>query len=295
MPSLSNPTISKMSFPLMRKNTYPNKFLIQNSPTPDESFQTPNGEINELDFDTFKNNNNRNQNLSVYEPDLDSFKNANNNLNASVYYTPKAYKSQISNLSTSSAEEYRTPNGSFTNSEVFPVELRKSCSCSVVEQRVKNMSTIDEIVDSSVSLKKNQLKNSNNQTNRTNLPSTETNLPANKTNLNSKNSDCILRSKSNNQIPTMKPLNQMQSPKSESNLFRKISQKSKDNLLAFLTPSMRRRSDVKNHSTPNPSPRNSLFKIPGFPVQKQLRSLPETRATSLSSLKSGMIGADAQR
>lgn len=285
MASLSNPTISKMSFPLMRKNTYPNKFLTQNSPTPDESFQTPNGELNEPDFDAFKNDNNQNQNSSGYESDFDSFKNANNNLNATVYYTPKAYKSQISNLSSSSAEEYRTPNGSFTNSDVFPVELRKSCSCSVVEQRVKNMSTIDEIVDNSISIQKNQLRNSTNQKN----------LPSNRTSLPTKTSDSISRSKSNNQIPSMKPSNRMQSPKSEGNLFRKISQKSKDNLLAFLTPSMRRRNDVKHHSTPNPSPRNGHFKIPGSPVQKQLRSLPETRATSLSSLKSGMIGMDAYR
>lgn len=273
----------------MRKNTYPNKFLIQNSPTPDESFQTPNSEINGLDFDSFKNNNNQNQNSSGYESDFDSFKNANNNLNATVYYTPKAYKSQISNLSTSSAEEYRTPNGSFTNSEVFPVELRKSCSCSVVEQRVKNMSTIDEIVDNSIPIRKNQLSNQKNE------PVKQSNLPLNRSSLPTKPYDSISRSKSNNQIPSIKPSNQMQSPKSESNLFRKISQKSKDNLLAFLTPSMRRRNEVRDHSTPNPSPRNSHFKIPGSPVQKQLRSLPETRATSLSSLKSGMIGMDAHR
>lgn len=279
MPSLSNSAIPKMSFPLMRINTFPSRFLNAHNTSPEEVYATPNGEIMFEPNFLKKNKLNANGNAS---PEVDRNNRSDSNLDATQYHTPKAYYSQISNTSSSSAEEYKTPDSTLTKKELFPsnvTELRKSCSSSVVDQRVKSMSTIKEHVI-------NQSSDSSEES------------------CEDKNENCLLadkhltngvsRSKSDFEIPRISPT----SVKSEK-LFNKIGNKS-DSLWAFLTPHLKRKSssDIGKQSTPNnkSSPTNSLFKIPGSPIHKHsLRSLPETRTTSLNSLKSGYSGADAQQ
>lgn len=128
MTSLSNSSIPKMSFPLMRINTFPSRFLNAHntSTSPDDVYSTPNGDV------------------MLFEPNFQK----NPNFNTSEYHTPKA---NSNNTSTSSTEEYKTPDSSLTTTkkELFPptnfnTQLRKSNSSTIIDQRVKNMSTIKE-------------------------------------------------------------------------------------------------------------------------------------------------------
>lgn len=275
MSSLSNSAIPKMSFPLMRINTFPSRFLNAHNTSPEEVFSTPNGDV--MFEPTFvakgklKN--------GIISPQ--SVKNNNDSsLNGTEYHTPKTYHSQISNVSSSSAEEYKTPDSTLTKKELFPpavvVEIRKSCSSSVVDQRVKSMSTIKEHV-----------VNRSSDTSESSDDRNENHLAA-KSHL----TNGVLRSKSDFEIPRVSPTSKAE------NVFQKIGQKS-DSLWAFLTPHLKRKSssDIGKQSTPNKaSPTNSLFRIPGSPIHKHsLRSLPETRTTSLNSLRSGYSGADVQQ
>lgn len=237
MTSLSNSTIPRMSFPLMRINTFPSRFLnAHNTSSPEDVYGTPNGDV-------------------MFEPNFN--KTSKTNLDKSEYHTPKGYNSQISNTSSSSTEEYKTPDSSLTKKELFPpnfVELRKSCSSSVVDQRVKSMSTIKEHVANhlSDSSESSEDKKSNSDDHLTNG---------------------VLRSKSDLELlPDLR--------KNDSKAY---------SLWAFLTPHLKRKnSDVGKQSTPNASnPSNSLFKVPSSPIHKRsLRSLPETSTSSLNSLKS---------
>lgn len=242
---------SRMSFPLMRINTFPSRFSrLPNSPQ-DEVFSTPNGDIN-------------------HPPNFATPKNKNDSLDSTQYFTPKGYNRQVSNVSSSSAEEYRTPDGSLTKTDLFPSELRKSCSSSVVEQKIKNMSTINELSDNKIVNELVSIKNEKNSR------------------ASALSDEGVVRSKSSFEIP------RVASQSKSENVFHRLSQKS-DNILFFWTPSLKRKSasDLRNHSTPkNSSPSNSQYKIPGSPIQKHLRSLPETRTTSLSSLRSGYAGTD---
>lgn len=275
MPSLSNSTVPRMSFPLMRINTFPSRFLNAHNTSPEEVYATPNGDIMFEPNFSRKNKINVNGNVS-----LEGNENKSGDLNVTQYHTPKAYCSQISNTSSSSADEYKTPDSTLTKRELFPqdVELRKSCSSSVVDQRVKSMSTIKEHI-----------------INRSSGSSAESCEDKNGNYLEANNHKCngVLRSKSDFEIPRVSP-----TTVKSGNVFQKIGQKS-DSLWAFLTPHLKRKSssDIGKQSTPNrSSPTNSLFKIPGSPIHKHsLRSLPETRTTSLSSLRSGYSGTDAQQ
>lgn len=245
MTSLSNTAIPRMSFPLMRINTFPSRFLnVHNnsnnnsSTSPEDVYATPNGDV-------------------VFEPNFKK----DERLNVSEYHTPKGYNSQMSNASSSSAEEFRTPDSSLTKKELFPpnfVELRKSCSSSVVDQRVKNMSTIKEHVA-------NHLLNDSSEESHSNSCDHLTNG--------------VSRSKSDFELP--------------GDLHHKSS-----SLWAFLTPHLKRKnSDVGKHSTPNTlNPGSSLFKVPSSPIRmRSLRSLPETATSSLNSLRSGYSAGEAQQ
>lgn len=268
MSSLSNSTIPRMSFPLMRINTFPSRFLNAHNTSPEEVYATPNGDV-------------------MFEPNFLKKKNANltpENGETTQYHTPQAYYSQNSNTSSSSTEEYKTPDTTLTKKELFPpnvTELRKSCSSSVIDQRVKSMSTIEEhVVNRSSDSSEDSFEDK-----------TENYVIVKRDNHLSSNG--VLRSKSDFEIPRVNP----RTVKTE-NIFSKISQKS-DSLWAFLTPHLKRKnsSDIGKQSTPNKSsPNNSFFKIPGSPIHKHsLRSLPETRTTSLNSLRSGYSGAETQQ
>lgn len=274
MPSLSNSAIPRMSFPLMRINTFPSRFLNAHSTSPEEIYATPNGDVM-FEPNFLRKNKVANTN-GIASPDVEQ--NNTDNLDVTEYHTPKAYHSQISNNSSSSADEYKTPDCTLTKKELFSdvVELRKSCSSSVVDQRVKSMSTIKEHI----------VNNRSSDSSEDSCEEKNNNLRADHL------TNGVLRSKSDFEIPRVNP-----TTKSES-VFQKISQKS-DSLLAFLTPHLKRKnsSDIGKQSTPNKSsPPDSLFRIPGSPIHKHsLRSLPETRTTSLNSLRSGCSGTDAQQ
>lgn len=226
----------------MRINTFPSRFLHAHNTSPtDDVYATPNADI-------------------LFEPNFSTKNNKiDDDMNVSEYHTPKGYSSQISNNSTSSTEEYKTPDNSLTlKKELFPpnfVELRKSCSSSVVDQRVKSMSTIKEHVTNHLSDYSSEESGED------------------KTNSN----DYLARSKSDYELP--RPII-------------KTEQKS-HSLWAFLTPHLKRKNSNVKQSTPNkPNPGN-LFKVPNSPIQKRsLLSLPETSTSSLNSLKSGV---DAQQ
>lgn len=260
---MPNPNRSQVKFPQMRMNKLDKLLHVNNrSPQVDEVFSTPNGDV--VDAPNFTPNGKiTGKNGDVLQ---------NDSLDVTEYHTPKGYQSQISQVSSSSVEEYTTPNGSISGAELSPrfVELKKSCSCSVVEH--KNMSTIAEH-DGDVS-ERNEMTKKNNAV-------------ALDERLGTKG---VLRSKSNFEITRVSP-----TFKSDS-VFQRIGQKS-DSLLAFLTPHLKRKNAASFHSTPkNPSPTSSLFRVPSSPIQKRhLRSLPETRATSLSSLKSGFSGMEGQQ
>lgn len=243
MTSKPNPSLSQAKFQLMRLNKLDKLNYIH-----DEVFSTPNGDV--VDAPNFT-------------PNSKSSRKGNDSLNGTQYYTPRSYQSQVSHISSSSVEEYSTPNGSITGADLSPkpVELKKSCSCTAVEH-AKNMSTIAELSEHNVE-----------PTNTKNFELIGINS---RESLGSKG---VLRSKSNFEITRVSP-----TPKTES-VFQRLGQKS-DSLLAFLTPHLKRRN-ASFHSTPkNPSPSGSLFRVPSSPIVKRhLRSLPETRATSLSSLK----------
>lgn len=266
MTSLSNSAIPRMSFPLMRINTFPSRFLNAHNTSSDEVYATPNGDIM-FDPDFSKNGNEIVQN------------NSNTTMDISEYHTPKAYSSQISNISSSSTEEYKTPDSTLTKKELFPttfVELRKSCSSSLVDQRVKSMSTIKEDIVN----------------NRSSISSVDTCQDKNEQFSSLANG--VLRSKSDFELPRV-----IQITTESENDLRKIDYKSKS-LWAFLTPHLKRKnhhSIIGKQSTPNKSnPSSSLFKVPSSPIHKSsLRSLPETSTSSLNSLKSGYSAVDTQQ
>lgn len=260
----------------MRINTFPNRFLNAHNTSPEEVFATPNGDVMfEPNFSA------RNTKMKTNKGNVTAEIAQNKSMNVSEYHTPKGYSSQISNTSNSSTEEYKTPDSSLTKKELFPpsfVELRKSCSSSVVDQRVKNMSTIKEHVT-------NHLSDSSEDSCEDKAGS--------QSNLNDNFAVGVLRSKSDFEIPRALP-----SAADSENDFCKIDQKSYS-LWAFLTPHLKRKSNsnVGKQSTPKKSsPSNSLFKIPSSPIHKRsLRSLPETSTSSLNSLKSGYSGGDTQQ
>ncbi|KAJ8971920.1 hypothetical protein NQ317_008704 [Molorchus minor] len=237
-----------------RTHTYPKKINIPNTipSSNSEVYSTPSGVISSTPK---KSVNNVNGNISNYS-------------------TPKGYQSQTSYVSNSSAEEYKTPECSFINSktDIFSQnfnELQKSSSTSVVERIKSNMLTIDEVdhrkSDSSYD-KQKQMEN------RLSLVEVAKN----------RRNGGVLRSKSEFEIPRL-PIQPAE--KSFANKFFKS-----DSLFSFLTPRPKRKSVEEHRDSNNHSP-NGLFKAPASPIPK-LNSLPETRTTSLSSLRSGYSGND---
>lgn len=207
-----------------------------------------------------------------------------------IYYTPKNYQSQTSNISSSSAEEYKTPECSVIDGDIFTINVNTcSCSCNIAEQRVKNMSTINEMPD---------YRHSDNSdlANRFTTQIKIERSSFDEDNLHLKPTQGVLRSKSDFEIPRKSP-----TPKSES-IFQNFSHKS-DVMLSFLTPRAKRKAQnsnsvgLGNQSTPKQgSPTNSIFKIPGSPIPKfPQRSLPGTRTTSPTLFKSRLGVPDGQQ
>ncbi|XP_074039222.1 uncharacterized protein isoform X1 [Leptinotarsa decemlineata] len=192
-------------------------------------------------------------------------------LEFSCYSTPRGFLSQNSYVSNSSNDEYATPEVSFVNN-VFPRyfnELQKSSSTSVVERVRADDDTLG------VGL----VENRKSDTTHDKQPCHGNRLSLEEIEKNKKNSEGVLRSKSEFQIPRM-PILPPEKPFS-SRFF------SSDSLFSFLTPRPKRKSVTdRNGSGTRPS---LLTTVTPTPV---LKSLPDTRTTSLSSLRSGQSGND---
>ncbi|XP_050507053.1 uncharacterized protein LOC126884831 isoform X1 [Diabrotica virgifera virgifera] len=188
----------------------------------------------------------------------------------SMYGTPRSYQSQ---LSYSSADEYKTPEVSFNHrSDVFSqnfIELQKSSSTSVVERMKNNMLTVEDI----------QHRKSDTTSDRE--PTTDNRLSLKEIEKNRRNQEGVLRSKSEFEIPRM-PVQPPPEKSFSSKLF------SSESLFSFLTPRPKRKSISENNSPQQRHSPPNLFKVPN-PL---LKSLPETRTTSLSSLRSGHSAND---
>lgn len=190
----------------------------------------------------------------------------------SKYSTPKTYLTQNSYISNSSNDDYKTPEGSFFNgkTDIFSQnfnELQKSSSTSVVEQMRNNILPINEIIT----------RKSDNTYDKPNILGSRLSLK--ETEKNKRNTDGVLRSKSEFEIPKM-PL--VISEKSSLKFFN-------SDLLSFLTPRPKRKN-FNNQVLPSQSSPSSLFKVPPRSPLMNLKSLPETRTSSLSSLSSGITG-----
>lgn len=197
------------------------------------------------------------------------------------------YESQTSNISSSSAEEYKTPDCSFVENEQCSInfnsgyvgDIRKPCSCNVIEKRVTSMSIITEM--SNKSFNKNVLKMERNSFN--DLKSNEKHIAG------------VIRSKSDFEIPKKVEISKPES------FFQNFSQKS-DALFSFLTPRAKRKhqnSDfavIKNQSTPTHfNSQNNHIKILSSPIFKYSQhSLPGTRTTSPILLKSTLGAKEDQ-
>ncbi|XP_018578626.1 uncharacterized protein LOC108916712 isoform X2 [Anoplophora glabripennis] len=239
----------------IRTHTYPKKINIPNTIHASHSedvYSTPVGVITSTPIKAVVNNFIENESVSTYS-------------------TPKGYQTQVSYVSNSSAEEYKTPETTFINAktDIFSQnfnELQKSSSTSVVERIKTNMLTIDEVEH-----RKSDTTNNNSHfiDNRLSLEEMEK---------NKRNSvEGVLRSKSEFEIP------RMPNPPIEKSFASKFFKS--DSLFSFLTPRPKRKS-LSEQASPNRTSPTNLFKVPGSPVPK-LNSLPETRTTSLSSLRSG--------
>lgn len=179
-----------------------------------------------------------------------------NEADATKYYTPEVYQKQLSNISGSSTEDYKTPDESLdVKTDLFSQkfnELQKSSSTSLIELTVHphdSHGVLDQNRSSLESTVSNKLKHHNHQT--------------------------VAKSRSEFEIPRVN-----KSVKNERNRF--VSGFFKNELSAFLTPILKRK--------------NNQFKAPNSPIlPSKLHSLPETRTTSLNSLRSGTAGNDGQQ
>ncbi|KAG5885708.1 hypothetical protein JTB14_037728 [Gonioctena quinquepunctata] len=192
------------------------------------------------------------------------------------YSTPKGFQSQRSYVSNSSNDEYLTPEVSFVNN-MFPQnfnELQKSSSTSVVERIKTNALAPDEIDN----------RKSDNTYDKPAVPNNRLSLE--EIEKNQKNSEGVLRSKSEFQIPRM-PIRAPAETHFSSRFF------SSDSLFSFLTPRPKRKSIAEQNGSNNNIRQSPTFpfKVPPSPLPV-LKSLPDTRTTSLSSLRSGHSGND---
>lgn len=197
---------------LIRTNTYPKRLNIpqtipcEQQQQNDDIYSTPQG---------------------VISPNNDETK----------YFTPKLlFQKQLSNLSTTSTDEYYTPDCTINNNNNINnnfIKLEKSKSTNIVQLR-------------------HPFKESRNHFD--------------------KQKDIVSRSQSEFLIP------RQHSPQPQQHSFSQMFFKS-DSLFSFLTPRPKRR-EIGTQSTP--------IHLTNNKQQYCLKSLPETRTTSLNSLEMGM-------
>ncbi|KAJ3646132.1 hypothetical protein Zmor_023734 [Zophobas morio] len=239
----------------IRVNTFPNRIRIPNTIIHEDAFGSPSAVLSpELQFTPAKSPEN-----GSLDPQNDD--------DTSRYYTPDGYQKQLSNVSGSSTDDYKTPDESLdVRTDLFSQkfnELQKSSSTSLIEL--------------------------NAQTNESDLLLDNNRLSLDNAVKPKQSNDGVLKSRSEFEIPRVSPI-QKTERRFPGGFFRS------DNLPAFLTPILKRKNPIGQQSTPTRvSPTNSHFKIPGSPVLRpKVHSSPETRTTSLSSLRSGTAGNDQQ-
>lgn len=193
------------------------------------------------------------------------------------------YQKQLSNVSTSSNDDYKTPDTSICDG----YDLQKSFSMSAVPSKVdfdtrhsmgktKDNQTIGSETNHGQTSNK---KTNDNQTNDTQANQNQTNQANHRGKCFNKTVNCqnraegVLRSKSDFQIPK---LNIAPPPKSDAGFFQTIAQKS-DSLFSFLTPLTRRRMQSASKSD------DLCFVAPAPPVKCRSDA---ARTSSLNSLRS---------
>lgn len=187
-----NPLLNSSNF--IRVNTFPNRIRIPNTIIHEDVLNST--------LETL---------TPVKSPETDN--------ETSRYYTPDTYQKQLSNVSGSSNDDYKTPNESLDIrtdrfSEKFN-ELQKSSSTSLIELTA--------------------------QTNESDLLLDNNRLSAD----NAKQStDGVMKSRSEFEIPRVSPI---QKNERRFRVFRS------DNLPAFLTPILKRKNPIGNQSTPTQS------------------------------------------
>ncbi|KAK4881466.1 hypothetical protein RN001_004785 [Aquatica leii] len=204
-----------------------------------------------------------------------------NGINASTpYFTPKGFHSQSSNTSTSSTEDYKTPEITVMDTDLFSsncnyhIRDNPISSNLLSAERHKSMNTIKEMPfseyqdGSSFNTRFRQLSAS--RTSLYDSTSEET------------FSGGVLRSKSDFEIPRKSPELKSKTNHTKSNV-----------LLSFLTPLMSRKNKnvVVFQSTPIQNSDNGNFKVPNSNYSAQ-RSLPGTRTGSPTLIKSRLGGED---
>lgn len=249
----------------VRVNTYPNRVRIPNTIIHEDVYSTPlsNPHPQQFNFTPTKHKQNS---VTLQEGEN------------SQYFTPdNNYHKQTSDVSSSSTEEYATPIGCLNmKTDIFTQkfnELQKSSSTSLIIEGSTDKSPVKT--------------NFNFNNNLVNL--SEKNRFSFDDKATKQRDVGVLRSKSEFEIPRKSPT--LKNEKRFNGGFFKS-----DNLYALLTPILKRKNTMNGQSTPNKtSPTNSQFRIPGSPILKQLHSLPETRTTSLNSLRSGTADGDNNR
>ncbi|KAF5286339.1 hypothetical protein FQA39_LY04237 [Lamprigera yunnana] len=202
-----------------------------------------------------------------------------NGANSSVhFFTSNSFYSQTSNNSTSSTEEYKTPEISVMEGDAFPLhynhanlkEMAFQCSC-VVTDHDKSITT-ENFYETNLNICYRQLSKS-----RSSLHETY---------LDVKPEYGVLRSKSDFEIPRKSPELKNKNSRS-SNL-----------LLSLITPLTARRNKnltIGCQSTPISNSKNIVFKVPNIPSYNNnpQRSLPGTRTGSPTLIKSRLSGIEA--
>jgi hypothetical protein len=239
----------------IRVNTYPNRIRIPNTIIHEDVYITASEDLSpEPPF------------TPVKSPENGS-STAQNDHETSRYYTPDGYQRQLSNGSSSSTDDYKTPDDSLDiKTDLFSQkfnELQKSSSTSLIELNAQSNDS-DLLFDN------------NNRFSLDNAVKTK------------QSNDGVLKSRSEFEIPRVSPVQKSERRFPGGSFW-------SDNLAAFLTPILKRKNPIgNNQSTPaRVSPTGSQFKVPSSPVlRSHLHSLPETRTTSLNSLRSGTAGND---
>ncbi|XP_044258636.1 uncharacterized protein LOC123007411 isoform X4 [Tribolium madens] len=190
-----NPFLNSSNF--IRVNTFPNRIRIPNTIIHEDVF---------------------NSTLETLTPIKSPENSSLTTEETSRYYTPDNYQKQLSNVSGSSTDDYKTPDESLEmRTDLFSQkfnELQKSSSTSLIELNAQSNES-DLLLDNNRLSADNAIK--------------------------VKKSDGVLKSKSDFEIPRVSPI---QKSRFRGGFFRS------ENLPAFLTPILKRKNAVTNQSTP---------------------------------------------